>query len=364
MLDSLQQYGSGAIESVLLAGGEDDAAQVAALSPLVGGRVVRLRGLEMAFRRRRSVEALVSGVDHAASRACRDGEVDVVFDAAQFYGWRFPFPVVSWLPDFQHRHLPHMFPRSRWWRREVGYRMQARHSTRVLVSSEAAADDIRRFYPAAAARTRVARFAVLPPALDPVDVRHRLGLPERYLALPNQFWKHKNHRLVVEALALLQEDGVKPVVIATGNTRDARFPGLYDELSALVERQELGDQFRSLGHIPYADVMSIVRTSIGLLNPSLFEGWSTTVEEAKALGVPLLLSDLPVHREQGGRLVRYFQPDSALALARVMRDAWTSWPAGPRPEMEREALASATERRAEFGRAVEAVLLEAGEGAA
>jgi glycosyltransferase involved in cell wall biosynthesis len=154
------------------------------------------------------------------------------------------------------------------------------------------------------------------------------------------------------------------VVIATGNTRDARFPGLYDELSALVERQELGDQFRSLGHIPYADVMSIVRTSIGLLNPSLFEGWSTTVEEAKALGVPLLLSDLPVHREQGGRLVRYFQPDSALALARVMRDAWTSWPAGPRPEMEREALASATERRAEFGRAVEAVLLEAGEGAA
>lgn len=101
MLDSLQQYGSGATESVLLAGAADDEAQVTALAPLVGGRVVRLRGLEMAFRRRRSVEALVSGVDHAAARACRDGKVDVAFDAAQFYGWRFPsrwsrgFPISS-----------------------------------------------------------------------------------------------------------------------------------------------------------------------------------------------------------------------------------------------------------------------------
>lgn len=35
------------------------------------------------------------------------------------------------------------------------------------------------------------------------------------------------------------------------------------------------------------------------VNPSFYEGWSTTVEEAKSIGVPLLLSDIPVHREHG-----------------------------------------------------------------
>jgi len=38
---------------------------------------------------------------------------------------------------------------------------------------------------------------------DPVEVVRKYHLPEMYLYLPNQFWTHKNHRLVVDALALL-----------------------------------------------------------------------------------------------------------------------------------------------------------------
>ncbi len=42
--------------------------------------------------------------------------------------------------------------------------------------------------------------------------------------------------------------------------------------------------------------------STALINPSQFEGWSTTVEEAKSLGVKMLLSDLEVHKEQAKRV--------------------------------------------------------------
>ena len=45
--------------------------------------------------------------------------------------------------------------------------------------------------------------------------------------------------------------------------------------------------------------------SVALLNPSHFEGWSTTVEEARALGVPMLLSDLDVHLEQAQGIARF-----------------------------------------------------------
>jgi hypothetical protein len=52
-----------------------------------------------------------------------------------------------------------------------------------------------------------------------------------------------------------------------------------------------------------------MRTGSASLNPSRFEGWSTVVEEIKALGVPMILSDLRMHRERAGETARYFAPD-------------------------------------------------------
>jgi glycosyltransferase involved in cell wall biosynthesis len=70
--------------------------------------------------------------------------------------------------------------------------------------------------------------------------------------------------------------------------------------------------------IPYADIAPLMRASVALLNPSTFEGWSTTVEEAKASGVPMLLSDLDVHREQAGEGAEYFDRFSAESLANAL----------------------------------------------
>ena len=62
-----------------------------------------------------------------------------------------------------------------------------------------------------------------------------------------------------------------------------------------------------------------MRASTALLNPSLFEGWSTNVEEAHALGVPMLLSDLDVHRERAGADVSYFDRHSAESLVLALQ---------------------------------------------
>jgi glycosyltransferase involved in cell wall biosynthesis len=70
--------------------------------------------------------------------------------------------------------------------------------------------------------------------------------------------------------------------------------------------------------VPYEELAPLMRASDALLNPSLFEGWSTSVEEARSAGVPMLLSDLAVHREQAGDLARYFDPRSAESLAEAM----------------------------------------------
>jgi glycosyltransferase involved in cell wall biosynthesis len=136
--------------------------------------------------------------------------------------------------------------------------------------------------------------------------------------MPNQFSKHKNHLLVLKALARLSQARPDVVVVASGKTEDERDPAHFPTIRRQIELSGLQERFRILGMLPYAEVRALMRASVALLNPSLFEGWSTPVEEARALGVPLLLSDLPVHLEQAGEAAAYFRRDSVELLAQML----------------------------------------------
>jgi glycosyltransferase involved in cell wall biosynthesis len=221
-----------------------------------------------------------------------------------------------------------------------------------MLSSEDARADCERFHPASKGRTAVVRFAVPRTPVDAVAARQaadRHGLPKTFFYLPNQFWIHKNHALVIEALAILRARGQSMVVAASGNQSDPRDPDHFRKLKALAEHAGVSDLFRPLGLIPYADVALLMRASTAMINPSLFEGWSTTVEEARSTGTPMILSNLGVHREQAGEGAIYFDPNRPEALADAL--------AGFRPLSgpEREAFAAkaaggSTHRAAEFGR--------------
>ena len=51
-----------------------------------------------------------------------------------------------------------------------------------------------------------------------------------------------------------------------------------------------------------------MKKSYAIVQPSLFEGWSTVVEDAKCLNKFIFLSNLNVHLEQNPRNVSYFDP--------------------------------------------------------
>ena len=106
---------------------------------------------------------------------------------------------------------------------------------------------------------------------------------------------------------------------ASGKQSDPRNPGYIESVQDKVMQLDAGEDFRFLGLIPYPHLSALLRASTALLNPSLFEGWSTTVEEARALGTPMILSDLNVHREQMGNKAIYFDRYSAQSLVDVLQ---------------------------------------------
>jgi hypothetical protein len=79
---------------------------------------------------------------------------------------------------------------------------------------------------------------------------------------------------------------------------------------------------------------------MAVVQPSLFEGWSTVVEDARALGKRQFLSDIQVHVEQNPPNAVYFSPHSPEALARVIETAWDTLSPGPCLSDEQAALAA------------------------
>lgn len=269
-------------------------------------------------------------------------------------------PTLAWIADFQHVRLPQFFSARERRARNRDFASICRDATRILVSSASAQRDLAAFDGDAVAKSRVLRFVANVPHPRELASRAALeakyGFEGRYFFLPNQFWIHKNHRVVVEALSVLKERGSPAMVLASGNPSDYRHPGHYAGLLALARSRGVADRFRPLGVVPYADLAALMWHSTAVINPSRFEGWSTTVEEAKSLGVPLLLSDIDVHREQQPPAALYFDPDDAEGLARAMRD----FP-DDRAARGRLAEAAARElpaRRAEFARRFESYVLE------
>lgn len=229
---------------------------------------------------------------------------------------------IAWIPDFQHRHLPDLFSKV-----ELNYRNQmhekcCEESTCILLSSHDAFKDLQKFHPNFADKVKILHFVAGPIAnLNLPDIKilkEKFNFSGQYFHLPNQFWVHKNHKVVIEALRILKEKGTKTLILATGKTKDHRQPDLYNSLMTKVTEYNLSDSFLSLGVVPYNELIALMQNSIALLNPSLFEGWSSTVEEAKSLGKVIILSDIPIHREQNPPGGLFFNPDEPQILAKHM----------------------------------------------
>ena len=243
---------------------------------------------------------------------------------------------IAWIPDFQHKYLPQFFSESELKLRDLCYAGIARNMDLIIFSSNAAKEDFIMYYPGYESKTRVLHFVPdIDVSLPTVNkaVTEKYGIRDKFFFLPNQYWAHKNHKIVLEALRILKAQNKFVRVVSTGNTKDYRAPHHVEELMSFIHEYQLEDMYIILGLIPYADVQALSAASWGYINPSFFEGWSTTVEEAKYRGKRILLSDLRVHREQAPKYGVYFDPNNAEELAEKM---WMMWNQEPHEESESE----------------------------
>ena len=152
------------------------------------------------------------GRDVLMRRFLRNNRIDLISHSGQL-GALADFPTIGWLPDFQHVRMPEFFSPDEIAARDRGFRRLANECSTLLLSSVDAQQDLARFAPDALAKSRVLHFVsgfaggINAATPDDTTLRERYGVRGPYVHLPNQFWAHKNHRVVIDALSVLKAKG-------------------------------------------------------------------------------------------------------------------------------------------------------------
>ncbi len=237
---------------------------------------------------------------------------------------------IGWIPDFQHIHMPHLFSKFEAESRNRTYAQLAEGCEKIIVSSRAVARDFSNLYPQYSEKTAVLPFPSLFAAQQELsevgDTLNKYRLPREFALIPNQFWAHKNHAILPPALATLRNAGKSLPVVLTGAPADYRDPSnsVVSDFFQAVAQHGVHNDIYMLGAVSRDELLDLLRSTSLIIQPSLSEGWNTTLEDAKALGVPIACSDLHVHREQCGTAAFYFDPKDASSLAEALGRVWSA----------------------------------------
>jgi glycosyltransferase involved in cell wall biosynthesis len=265
------------------------------------------------------------GSSRGLCRAMEKAGVDLVLPSMTSLGPRFPHPWIGYIADLQHKRLPGNFSWRERWERDRKFSALLADAPALIVNSRSVMSDIAEFYP----QSKSALFSLpfCPPANPDLlqntadEVLRPYALPERFFIISNQFWVHKSHQTAFDALRLVRDAGFNDVhILCTGNVHDYRLPGYVDRLKDGIASNDLTDRIHFLGIIPKRHQLAVMRRSVSVVQPTLFEGGpgGGALYDGVSTATPVILSDIDVNREADLGVLQYFRAGSSEDLAQKM----------------------------------------------
>ncbi len=230
-------------------------------------------------------------------------------------------PTVCTIYDLQHKTYPAFFSTEELARRNQAFDEACRKASVLTAISSYARDSaithgnldperIRTIYLRLAQRIKSG-------AKGDRAVLNRLGLaPRRYLVYPANFWKHKNHEMLLAAFGIACQEGLAADIKLV-------CPGAPSQRQALLIDQartmDCGERVIFPGYLSEPDLAVLVTESSGMVFPSLYEGFGLPVIEAMASGVPVACSNMASLPEVAADAALSFDPTQPKQIAQAIR---------------------------------------------
>ncbi|MGH2426450.1 MAG: glycosyltransferase family 4 protein [bacterium] len=245
---------------------------------------------------------------------CRRERVDILLNMLPEGPVRSPVPQLTIVHDILPLFFPQEFPRQQWYFRTFVPSV-LRHSAAVLTVSKQTRKDVIERYRLPSERVTVIYAGVdhhrFSPHADGPSAAYRFGL-RQYLLYVGNLLPHKNLARLIEAFAAVRG----PVTLAIAGYRDPRY---WPQLAKVAETLGIAPHVRFLDFVPETDLPSLYSGALGVVIPSLYEGFGLPVLEAMACGTPVIASTTPALREAAGDAALPVDPNNIPGLAEAMR---------------------------------------------
>lgn len=248
---------------------------------------------------------------------CRELRLDLAYFTAPAFA-RIDIPFVFTVWDLGHRTIPDFpefraNPRDPWTHREALYGSMLGQASFVVAANATGSAEICGHY--GVPRDRVVALPFPNPDFSGETETVPSWLPARpFFLYPAQFWPHKNHVTLIQAIAGFARAGRNaPDLVFTGSDK-----GNAAHVRALAAKLGVGERVHFPGFVSRGELKALYRRATGLAFPSLLGPSNLPPQEAAVLGCPVILSDLPGHREQLGDGALYVSPFNAAGWGEAM----------------------------------------------
>jgi glycosyltransferase involved in cell wall biosynthesis len=227
-------------------------------------------------------------------------------------------PYVCAVFDLQHRwqpYMPEVNVRGYWERWDEQYRHHLGRATFVVNGTRAGMEETVRLYNVP--RERVVRVPLPTPgfamaaAKEPRQPRPAYLKPGPFVFYPAQYWPHKNHVALLEALVQLRrEHGLEMQAVLVGSDQGNK-PFVLEQIAALG----LTDTVHVRGFVDRSELVALYQHALAMTCVSTCGPESLPSLEAFALGCPVLNTDVPGVEEQFGGAALIVSSTSPLQIA-------------------------------------------------
>lgn len=248
--------------------------------------------------------------EHQLVRACGKGSFDLYHETAFTPAKLTGVPTLFSIYDLSLRRYRETHPKERVWLFEHFIKSRLRYATHILTISEFIRNEIIDEFnvsPAMVTSVPLAPDPLFTPcdqvAVDAVRTKYRL--PGSYLLFVSSLEPRKNIALLMAALKAAKTD-IPLVLVGWQGWGDKHWMKAINDFKNPVHL---------LGHVSDQDLRAIYSGGMGLVYPSLYEGFGLPILEAMACGCPVICSDAASMPAVAGSAALLIDPADSEGLA-------------------------------------------------
>jgi len=228
-----------------------------------------------------------------------------------------------WIPDFQELHYPNYFTFFQLILRRLNIYFSLFSASKIILSSIDSKNDLQRISKINKNKIFIHSFFFKNyPTKNIIafkKLQKKFNLKKNYFLLPNQYRPHKNHLLVLNSILYLkQKHNISINIISSGYKYSESPKSYFNKVINYRNIYNLNKEYNYIGIVNDLELYSLIYHTKAIINPSHFEGWNTSVMQARSLSKLTILSDIKSHLEQKNEKSFFFKSNDHVSLAKII----------------------------------------------